>query len=99
MHPSCQINVATLCPDTYRVVCGTDTPSASVFNFQNSEPTKSFFNVSTEITALKIHGRSSHYALLGTYGGTIVNWDNAENKRKSIFFISRAKSNLSQIFV
>ena len=91
--------MSTLCPDTYRVVCGTDTPSASVFNFQNSEPTKSFFNVSTEITALKIHGRSSHYALLGTYGGTIVNWDNAENKRKSNSFLSRAKSNLSQFFV
>jgi len=75
MHPSCQINVAAICPDTYRVVCGTDTPAASVFNFQSSEPTKSFSNVSTEITALRIHGRSSHYSLLGTYGGTIVNWD------------------------
>ena len=32
---------------------------------------------------MRIHGRSSHYALLGTYGGTIVNWDIAENKGKT----------------
>lgn len=82
MHPSCKINVAAICPNNYSVVCGTDTPTASVFNFQGEEPTKSFFNLTTEVTTMRIHGRSSHYALLGTYGGTIVNWDMNENKGK-----------------
>ena len=82
MHPSSKINVATVCPDNYRVACGTDTPSASLFDFESSDPTKNFFGVNTEITALKFHQRQSSCALLGTYGGTIVNWDLAENKGK-----------------
>ena len=46
---------------------------------------------------MRIHGRSSHYALLGTYGGTIVNWDIAENKGKyphepsSVLFLAAGK--------
>lgn len=82
MHPSNQINVARLCPDNFRVVCGTDTPSASLYDFENNVPTKSFFGTNTEITALKIHQRHSANVLLGTYGGTIVNWDLIENKSK-----------------
>jgi WD40 repeat protein len=75
LHPSSQINVATLCPDNYRIACGTDTPSASLFNFETGVPTNNFYGVNTEITALRFHGRSSQGVLLGTYGGTIVNWD------------------------
>ena len=91
LHPSSQINVASLCPNTFRVICGTDTPSACTFDFQNSEPVKSFFNLTTEVTTTRIHGRSSHFALLGTYGGTIVNWDIAENKGKYLFFMIKFK--------
>ena len=82
MHPTCQINVARLCPDSYKVVCGTDTPSASLFDFQEPVPSKNFFGLNTEVTALKMHGTRSNYALLGTYGGTIINWDLSENKGK-----------------
>ena len=95
MHPGSQINVATVCPDSYRVACGTDAPSASSFNFESEDPVKNFFGVNSEITAMMLHGRSSNYALLGTYGGTIVNWDLVENKGKHISAFLTFISNFS----
>ena len=82
LHPQSQINVARVCPDNYRVACGTDAPSASLFDFEGSNPTTNFFGINTEISVLKFHQRQSSCALLGTYGGTIVNWDLAANKGK-----------------
>ena len=55
MHPQSQINVAKLCPDNFRVACGTDVPSASLFDFESNVPTKNFFGVNTEITTMKFH--------------------------------------------
>ena len=82
MHPQSQINVAILCPDNFRVACGTDVPSASLFDFESNVPTKNFFGVNTEITTMKFHQRGSSHVLLGTYGGTIINWDANENRGK-----------------
>ena len=76
-----QINVSALCPDNFKIICGTDTPSATLFDdFETGYPVKNFYGLNTEVTAIKFHGQGSSSALLGTYGGTIVNLDFAQNK-------------------
>ena len=82
MDPSCQINVASLDPNRYAVACGSDMPHASLFDFQNPTPSKSFSSLSSEVTAVRFLGAGKPNILLGTYGGTIVNWDSHANRGK-----------------
>ena len=77
-----EIISAAIDPNQYQIVCGTDQPHTSLFDFENETPIKSYHSLSSDVTTVRFLGNGKPNILLGTYGGTIVNWDSHANRGK-----------------
>jgi len=71
---------ATIDPENYKLACGVDLPASFTFGFQDVQVVKTLSTMNTPPTALKF--ASGKDLLVGTYGGTILNWDMQQNKGK-----------------